>query len=160
METCLIDADEVIVGVCAIDANLTRTNPFTCGERVELILAGLNREVRSRVLIIPIPDQPNNALWAPFVKQHLPTFDVAYTNNSLQHLTLGLASVDVRPLKPFERDTLSGSAIRGLMRERDPEWRTLVPSQCVPILDALGAEERLERLERGDATIASADANG
>ncbi len=142
----LQQVDEVILGVCATERNLTATDPFTSGERFEMILRALPSEVRGRTLIVPIPDQANNELWTHYVRSHVPSFTVAFTNNVVQRLTMELAGVDVAAITYSDRERLSGRAIRGLLAEGLSEWRQRVPTGTAEVLDKLNATERLAAL--------------
>src|SRR5437016_2495901 len=90
--------DDVIVGICATDLNLTANNPFTCGERFEMIVRALPAKARGRTYVVPIPDQPNNELWSYYVRSYLPSFEVVFTNNVVQRLTMEIAGIDVAPI--------------------------------------------------------------
>jgi nicotinamide-nucleotide adenylyltransferase len=149
-ETAIADAlgtvAEVIVGVSSIDANLTLRDPFTCGERLEMVCRSLDDDVRRRCLVIPLPDHPNNRLWSDYVLQYLPRFTMAFTNNPLQRLTLALKGIPVRPLTLYRRETHQGRVIRGMLGARNPAWRDFVPAGTALVLDEISAESRLEAL--------------
>ena len=138
---------EIIVGIAFAEQNFTFDNPFSCGERVEMIWRALDGEIRSRALIIPIRNQEDNRLWPSYAIQYLPSFDVAYTNNRLQQMLLEQEDVHVQSLPWVDRKRLAGSLIRRRMAD-GVDWEHLVPSGTRDFLVSIHAAVRVRRLAR------------
>lgn len=147
ISTILHEIHELIVGVATIDKNFSLTDPFTSGERLEMICASLPKTLRARCLILPITEITNNSLWVPYVLSLVPRFDLAYTNNPLQATLMTAAHIPVRPIELLHRDQFQGNVIRIQILENDPRWRNSVPSPAAAILDRIDAEKRLHMLE-------------
>lgn len=139
-------ADEVIVGVCAPELNLTLENPFTCGERMEMIGRSLDREMRARTWIAPLPSLATNSVWGTYVQQYVPYFQYAFTNNALQAEVFAGTEIEVRPVEWLDRPRHQGSVIRVQLGTRDSRWRGAVPPGTERALDEIDAEGRLYRL--------------
>ncbi|HEC95998.1 MAG TPA: nicotinamide-nucleotide adenylyltransferase, partial [Euryarchaeota archaeon] len=77
----LEENDELIIGIGSAQYSHTLKNPFTCGERIEMIRRTIDD--LSRVIIIPITDLHIHALWVRHVCNIVPKFDVVYSNEPL-----------------------------------------------------------------------------
>lgn len=146
VKAILDDLPEAIIGVAAVEANLSWQNPFSCGERMEMIWGSLDRDERSRCLVVPVPDNQNNVVWLGYLRQYVPPFTVSLTNNPLQTLIMRAAGIEVRPIPLLRRSELQGSIIRELLAAGDARWETLVPEGSAGILRSVGAQERLATL--------------
>jgi nicotinamide-nucleotide adenylyltransferase len=142
----LDDADEAIVAVAATDANFTMSDPFTAGERLEMIWMSLDDDLRQRVLVLTLPNIKNNRLWPDYVRQYLPKFQRAFTNNPLQAALMRASGTTVHAIERREHRELSGTAVRELLRLGDKAWRATVSPAVAAILDEIGAEARLRNL--------------
>lgn len=138
------NADKVIVGIGSANASLTFRNPFTVGERIEMIEAAIGH-----VTTCSIPDTGGQSLlWYPLVRQYCPSFDEIYSNDEYTRLSIEQWGVSVKSTPLFERDKLSGSRIRYMIARNDSTWTELVPSGVVKIMDRIHGVERLMRLAR------------
>ncbi len=138
------EVDEVAIVVAAAQYNYTVENPFTAGERIEMIKAGVG-ELYDRVYIIPVDNVPNNFEWPRHVLNYVPRVDVVYSNNRFVQLLFkdyGYETIET-PLLPG----VNGSIIRKLIAE-DGDWRSLVPKQVARIIDDIGGVERIKTLWR------------
>jgi len=133
--------DELIVGIGSAQDSHTLDNPFTAGERVEMILRCLGKE-RARTIIVPIPDINRYAIWVSHVESLVPPFEVVFSNNSLTKSLFEEAEYKVFPTKIYDRSKYSGSEIRERMLNNRP-WEDLVPEQIVEFLKGLDAAGRL-----------------
>lgn len=138
--------DELIIAVSACDKNFTLEDPFTCGERIDMIWSSLAPSVRQSTLLIPLVSQENNRVWPSYLCQLLPHFHVAYTNNPLQIALLGGSSVQSRRIPFLHRDSLQGSIIRSSLLKDNGAWKTLVPPSVKRILNNIDAVNRLRSL--------------
>ncbi|MEM0083004.1 MAG: nicotinamide-nucleotide adenylyltransferase, partial [Candidatus Nezhaarchaeales archaeon] len=108
--------ERLIVGIGSAQYSHTFENPFTAGERVEMILATLEEEgLTNRCLIIPIPDIGQHALWVQVVKQYCPSFSRVYTNSPLTRRLFIESGIEVREIPLFMRDKYDATYIRKLM---------------------------------------------
>ncbi len=138
---------ELIIGIGSAQKSHTIDNPFTCGERYEMIFRSLRKEGIG-AHIIPIPDVDYNSVWASHVISLCPAFEVVLSNNPL---TIELFS----PLKKvmntelFSRKEYAGKEIRRRMIEGE-EWRHLVPEEAARYIDEIDGIKRIRYLAKGD----------
>ncbi len=142
------EADELLIGVAAAADSGTAKNPFTAGERNEMIRLALDGAGLGPYRVIDLPDIHNPPVWANYVAALVPEFDLVVAHSEE---TLGLfeeAGYQVRMATPFERETYSGTRIRHLMVEFD-QWETLVPPPVAEYLKAIDGPARVRRLALG-----------
>lgn len=144
MLKALEEVDELIVGIGSAEDSHTDEDPFTAGERVEMVLrASEEAKVRGRVIPIPIRDLDRYAVWVSHVVSLVPSFDVVYSNNPLTISLFGEAGHTVRSTTLVDRTHLSGANIRKMMT-KGSEWKDLVPASVYEYIKSLRGEERLK----------------
>jgi nicotinamide-nucleotide adenylyltransferase len=142
-------ADPLILGVGSAQESFTWKNPFTAGERLEMIHRALSEANLGGVLALPIPDIHRHDLWVRYVESMVPKFDRVYTNNPLTRLLFDHARYAVEAPKLVDRAQLEGESIRRKLAD-DGEWRSLVPTDVAAYLTEIGAPARLKLLRAGD----------
>lgn len=157
--TRLVEAhDEVVVGVGSANVSHTAINPFTAGERLEMLFAALDeRGLTGRVRVVPIPDLGRNALWVSHVASLVPRFGTLYTNNPLPARLFQEAGHKVLPAPFVEREKYEGTRIRRLMIEDDATWKDLVPASVPRVLEACDGISRLRDLRVLDGVVEGRD---
>src|SRR5438552_16353750 len=75
--------EEIIVGIGSSQYSHTGENPFTAGERYEMIKRALRAEGSHNYQIGPIPDTHAHSVRVSHVTAIVPHFDNAYTNSDL-----------------------------------------------------------------------------
>jgi nicotinamide-nucleotide adenylyltransferase len=143
-------SDELILGVGSAQESYTWKNPFTAGERLEMIHLALAEAKLDGVTALPIPDIQRHALWVRYVESMVPPFQRVHTNNPLTRLLFEQAGYSVDAPKLVDRPQLQGEVIRQRIAD-DREWRALVPSEVGAYLSDLKAPARLRLLRVGDA---------
>jgi len=145
--------DRLIIGVGSAQYSHTPDNPFTVGERIEMIFATLEAEgLLNRCIVIPIPDIGQHALWVQHVKQYCPPFSRVYTNSPLTRRLFIEAGIEVREIPMFNREKFDASYIRRLMVE-DGDWESCVPKPVVEIIKRIKGVERVKELVRNDEHV-------
>jgi len=137
--------DELILGVGSAQASYSWKNPFTAGERIEMIRAALEEAEIGGVLALPIPDIDRHALWVAHVEALVPRFDRVYTNNPLTRVLFERAGYTVQLPKMVERGRYEGERVRASLA-LDDGWRDAVPPAVAQYLLQLRAPERLALL--------------
>ncbi len=122
MVEALEQVDELIVGIGSAERSYTKEDPFTAGERMEMVL----RFSGDRTIPVPVRDINRYSVWVSHVTSLVPPFDVVFSNNPLTIKLFKEASVEVRSTKLVERNRFSGTHIRKVMLERG-DWSELVP---------------------------------
>lgn len=135
------DVDDVVIGIGSAERSHTPENPFTAGERAEMIYRAV-AELDIRAYTTPITDIESNAKWVAHVIEFCPPFDTVYTNNPLVDRLFSEAGHDVRGMPLFDRDSYRGTTIRRRIIDRD-DWEDLVTE---PVHDAIIEFDGIARL--------------
>ena len=147
------EVDEIVIGIGSAQKSHTTKNPFTAGERIEMISKALKKFTKLHY-IIPLEDVEYNALWVSHVCSMSPKFDVVYANNPLVIQLFTEAGIEVRNTPLHERDKLSGTAIRKVMLEcENDEWTDFVPPEVVDVIRDINGIERMRNLNRSDRSF-------
>ncbi|MEX2060520.1 MAG: nicotinamide-nucleotide adenylyltransferase, partial [Nitrosopumilaceae archaeon] len=79
----LNECDEIIIALTGSQFNYIEKDPFTSGERIEMIHQTLkeNNIDLDRCYIIAVENQFNVATWVSYLKSSLPHFDKVYSGN-------------------------------------------------------------------------------
>jgi nicotinamide-nucleotide adenylyltransferase len=144
----LEDCSDAIIVVGSAQLNYTLANPFTAGERVFMIHKALKDDGLdlSRILIIPLVDEENNARWFSALASMLPPFNIMYSGN---HLVITLASqhLEVRPPRFERRKEFNGSYIRNRILNGQ-EWSNLVSRSVYKIINNIDGVNRVKTLAK------------
>ena len=142
------DVEEVVVGIGSAGRSHSPKNPFTSGERVNIVQNVLD-ELDAKTYLIPIEDIEENAMWVRQIEIRCPTFDVAYTNNHLVERLFEEAGYEVRGTPLQNRDQYHGKEIRERMIAGD-DWEHLVPDEVVVAVEEIGGVQRLQKIDKDD----------
>ncbi len=145
------EVDEIVIVIGSAQESHTPENPFTAGERIDMIYAALG-ELRGRCYVIPLQDVKRNAIWVDHLRSMVPRFDAVYSNNPLVVRLFGEAGVRVRKPPMYQREIYSGTAIRKLMLSGG-EWKCLLPGGVSRIVDEIGGVERLISISCSDLSL-------
>lgn len=141
--------EEVIIAVGSAEDAFTGPNPFTTGERVDMIRSSFLKGDLSRMIIVPIRDVNDNRVWVDHVVSYVPNFETVYSNNMLVKMLFSQVGILVSQTRLSERDNgKEGTQIRHLMAEGNPEWQRHVPPKVASYLNSIGAEERMKKIAR------------
>jgi nicotinamide-nucleotide adenylyltransferase len=135
----------LLLGIGSAEQSYTWENPFTAGERFEMVDAAVREARLDRVEIVPVADIQRHALWVRYLEGLLPAFDRVYTNNPLTQLLFEKAGYAVESPSLIERDRFEGARIRERMAT-GAAWSDLVPPAVARYLEKIGAAARLALL--------------
>ena len=150
----LSENDELIIVVGSAQYSHTFDNPFTAGERIEMVRMALEEagiDLR-RVIIIPVPDVGSHSIWVAHLKSLTPSFQTVYTNNPLVTQLFVEAGYEVKPIDMFRRNELIATRIRKMMVEGE-DWRALVPNSVVQFIDKIDGVKRLKTVVSTDSPV-------
>ena len=142
------EVDELIIGIGSAQMSHDIRHPFTAGERV-LMIQRVLADAKIPVYIIPLEDIKRNALWVAHVVSMVPPFDVVYTSNPLVIRLFMEAGFRVESPPMYQRQELSGTAIRQKMLE-DDDWKQYVPEKAAAVIASVGGVERIRDISRTD----------
>jgi len=145
----LEECDELIVVIGSAQYSHTLENPFTTGERIEMIRAALREEGvdLARVILVPVPDIGEHSIWVSKIKSFCPSFDVVYTNNPLVRRLFQEGGFEVKSTELYRRNLEMGTVIRERMLRGEP-WEDLVPRSVAEYIKRIGGVERLREISR------------
>lgn len=152
IRTILQETDDLIIVVGSAQMSHEHNNPFTAGERIEMIQSALDAASidRKRYLIIPIPDASAHRVWVSQVESQIPRFDVVYSNQPLTRRLLIEAGYEVREISLFERGKYEATEIRKRILKKE-DWSDLVPHEVYRIVQDIDGENRIRDLAKTDS---------
>ena len=139
--------DEIIIGVGSAQYSHTGDNPFTAGERYEMIKRTLDAEGIADYHIVPIPDTHVHSVWVGHVMSLVPAFDVVYSNSPLVVRLFKERGVKVESLPMTDRNRLNGTEIRRRMFEGE-DWASLLPEPGVQFIQEIDGVARIKETFR------------
>jgi nicotinamide-nucleotide adenylyltransferase len=143
LEKIASEVEEIVIVIGSAQESHTSENPFTGGERMEMIYAALNEsDLRECCIVTPLQDIKRNSVWVSHLQSMVPRFDVVYSNNPLVVRLVSEAGIQIRKPPLYRRDLYSGTAIRKLMKDKC-DWSGLVPAAVAAFIRELDGVERL-----------------
>lgn len=149
---------EIVIGIGSAEKSYTPDNPFTCGERMEMVDAAVRGKGFKNYFIVPVRDIGDYDLWATHVERLMPRFDAVYGGNPLMKLLLedkGYKVIELERKKltdfdknPAEVIEVSGTKIRNMILKDDCRWRKMVPPAVCKKIEEYGGVDRIKTLNR------------
>jgi len=140
--------DVVIVLIGMASESHTWRNPFTAGERMEMIERVVKwlmvDEGRVRIAVMPTLEVYSG--YSLYVLHMFPRIESVATANTSVAAAFSHAGISVVRPPLMLRDKYRGEYIRKLLASKNPEWRFLVPKPVAEYLVEIGAENRLEQI--------------
>lgn len=138
--------NQILIGIGSAEENFLPENPFTAGERYEMIRAALEDEGldMSKISIIPLRNINNYALWVKHVELILPKFEVVYTGSEIvKKLFEEDGRYEVKPV--IKKLEINATLVRQKMLKGE-DWEVLVPKSVAEYLNSIKGEERLKKI--------------
>ncbi len=148
----LNEVDDLIVIIAASQQSHQPDNPFTAGERYDMIHNTLVDEFKdlTRVIIIPANDVKDNGLWVAHITRLVPKFDIVYTNNPLTEHLFSQTGIEIKRPPLYERKEFNANHIRDLMIKDKKEWKELVPKAVVKVIKEIEGVNRIQTVSSSD----------
>ncbi|OIP82057.1 nicotinamide-nucleotide adenylyltransferase [Candidatus Peregrinibacteria bacterium CG_4_9_14_0_8_um_filter_44_15] len=142
----LSENDRVIIGIGSSEQNYVEENPFTAGERFEMIEKTMDAEGvdHAKYMIIPIRNIDNFSLWASHVKLLCPTFQRLYTGSHMVKELFAKHASDIEVMDVDIKLDANATTIREKILSEDPSWEELVPPTVAEYLKEKHAASRLK----------------
>nr|MDO8098046.1 nicotinamide-nucleotide adenylyltransferase [Candidatus Njordarchaeota archaeon] len=146
--------DEIIIAVGSAQCSHTIEDPFTAGERIEMIRQAVTSGHidPSKYLLTPVTDVNDNRLWVSHVRSLVPHFDVVFSNKPLVKILFTEAGFKVLSIKFHQRERYSATDIRRKIIAKDEEWKNLVPKEVAEFIESIKGDERLRAVATNDMT--------
>ncbi len=144
--------DGLIVAITSSQFNYMEKDPFTAGERMEMVHDSLveSGADMSRCHVAAIENQFNIATWGGYLRAALPSFGRVYSGNPYVVMLLTDLGVDVVPPAFLDRQRYNATLIRRMIRAGGGGWEDLVPDAARRILTRIGARKRLLTIHNSD----------
>lgn len=152
IETILGEVEELMIIVGSAQMSHEPDNPFTAGERIEMIREALTEANidRKRYMLIPIADAPSHRTWVSYVESQTPRFDVVYSNQALTRRLLIEAGYNVNEIPLHKRSKFEATEIRRRILKGE-DWSELVPAPVYRIVCEIDGENRIRDLSKSDS---------
>ncbi|BCS91983.1 Nicotinamide-nucleotide adenylyltransferase [Metallosphaera sp. J1] len=139
--------DELVILIGSAQESHTLSNPFTAGERIEMIRRAMKAEgiPGDRYYLIPIPDILMNNVWAYHVKMYVPSFEAVIARNPLVLRLFKEAGSEILIPPSFHREKFNSTLIRKNMITGE-EWESLVPEEVSDFIKSIKGDERLREI--------------
>ena len=151
IKIALKECDELIIVIGSAQYSHTLENPFTAGERIEMLRRALMDEGidLSKIFLIPVPDVGEHSIWVSKIKSFCPSFQIVYTNNPLVRRLFQEEGFEVKRIELYQRNHEMGTKIRARML-RGEEWESLVPKSVAEYIRKIGGVKRLQEIAQKD----------
>lgn len=123
-------------------------NPFTAGERIQMIKCSLNADDEvdlKKIVLIPVADVGVHSLWTYHIDIFVPSYQVVFTNDIFTCLLFKERGTKVVQPKLHQRKELSATEIRSRIA-KGGDWKTLVTPQTVKIVEDIHGIERIKSI--------------
>lgn len=151
----LSNHERIIVAVGSSLTSHDKDNPFTFGERLQMLHLALEEssiEVE-KCIVTGVPDIPRmHFLWVRLVEAMSPPFRVVYSNQPFTSRLFQEAGYEVKPIPYLEREKYSGLEIRRRMLT-GLDWSQLVPGKVYEYVNSIGGVERVRSLSSSDEAV-------
>ncbi len=143
--------DEVIIAITSSQFNYLEKDPFTAGERIEMVHNSIKESNLdlSRCIILSLENQFNIATWSSYIKSNLPHFDKVYSGNDYVKMLLADSNIEVITPEFLERQKFSATKIRSMIISNE-EWEQLVPNAVSEFIKKINGVNRLKIINKSD----------
>lgn len=153
------DYKEIVVCIGSPEKSQRPRDPFTCGERIEMLHSVLKDEGFDHYFIVPVWDIDDYDTWARHVERLCPKFETVYSGNPLVSYLFNAAGYKVLEQQrltmtnfnkiPPEAIYVSGSKIRELIvadKNGEEVWKNLLPKPVYKKLIEYDGANRIKQL--------------
>ena len=147
----LSECDEAIIAVTSSQFNYLEKDPFTAGERIEMIHDSLKESSVdiSKCHVVALENQLNVSTWASYLKSALPAFDKVYSGNDYVSMLLSDSGISVIKPEFLKREQYNATKIRSMIMS-DEGWESHVPNAVFELLTKINAKNRLNVISKSD----------
>ena len=151
IQQAMAECDDIIIAVTSTQYNYLGKDPFTAGERVEMIRNSMRESGASpdRYMILGLENQHNVATWPAYLKATLPPFQRAYSGNPYVAMLLHDYGIEVVRPKMLDRDAFNATALRRMMAYGG-DWRGRVPPAVARFVESIDGEGRMRTILGSD----------
>ena len=150
-EQAMAECEDVIIAVTSAQYNYLEKDPFTAGERIEMIRNAMRDSGADpgRYMILGLENQHNVATWPSYLKVALPSFQRVYSGNPYVAMLLEDQGIEVVRPRMLDRERFNATALR-LMMTRGGDWKSRVPPAVARFIESVGGEDRVRTILDSD----------
>jgi nicotinamide-nucleotide adenylyltransferase len=144
----LRNVEELIIVIGSAEKSHEMRNPFTAGERIEMIKSSLDADSEidvRKIFIIPVPDINIHSLWTHQVDVLVPKYKSVFTNDPFTCILFREKGTKVIEPTLHQREVLSATEVRSRMIE-DGDWKKLVTFQTVKVIEDIHGIRRIKSI--------------
>lgn len=144
----ILNKEHSPVALCIGSAQYSHTidNPFTVGERIEMIWNQLYSDnLHTQVIICAVPDSDMHSTWVSLVKHYCPKFKRVYSNDPLTRILLTEHGIETLSIPFFNREIYEATKIRQLIANGE-NWEHLVPPKIAEYIKVNKLDERIKMI--------------
>ncbi len=147
VEDLLKKFDEIVIVIGSAQEAFTCQNPFTAGERLEMIDLALREEGinRNKYWLVPVPDINKPLAWTTYVLGMIPRVDAVATGNPHVAGIYRWLGYNVIELTLYKPEIYNGTRIRHLMTYSD-EWINRVPRSVAEYIIRINGVSRVKKV--------------
>lgn len=145
---CMERVDELIVAVGSSDKSFEFRNPFTAGERIEMIRDFLKNESKENIektILVPVPDLGTHILWSYNLDLLVPRYSTVFTNDPFTSMLFEERKIKVVRPTMINRDRISATEVRNRIAS-DQDWHELMTSSTIELINELKGVDRIKKL--------------
>jgi nicotinamide-nucleotide adenylyltransferase len=139
------DGHELLVMIGSAQEAVTWENPFSAGERHEMVVAGMAAAGIEPRAIVAVEDINDDDRWVAHVVARLGPFDCVYSANALVQRFFGAAGYTVIAVELQHRRAWEGAAIRQALAAAG-DWEAALQPEVAALVQRYGGPERLRSL--------------
>ena len=144
-QAVVADGHELLVMIGSAQEAVTWENPFSAGERREMVSAGLAVANLEPKAIVTVEDVNDDDRWVAHTIAQLPPFDCVYSANSLVQRLFREAGYPVTVVELQNRQAWEGAAIRQALAAGEV-WEAALQPEVAALVRRYGGPERLRSL--------------
>ena len=147
----MAECDDIIIAVTSTQYNYLEKDPFTAGERIEMIRNALNESGidPGRYMILGLENQHNVATWPAYIRAALPPFQRIYSGNPYVAMLLRDYGTEVAEPDMVDRERFNASVLRRMMADGG-DWRERVPPAVARFVESVDGEGRVRTILGSD----------
>jgi nicotinamide-nucleotide adenylyltransferase len=144
---CLTKVDELVVVIGSSDKSFEFKNPFTAGERIEIIKEAICKDIKEetlqKIFLIPVPDIGIHRLWTYSVDLLVPRYSLVFTNDQFTDMLFKERGIKIIHPQLINREKLSATEVRYRIAN-DKNWKELVSVETAKIIEQINGIERIK----------------
>jgi nicotinamide-nucleotide adenylyltransferase len=144
-EEILNEYEELVFLIGMSSESHTERNPFTAGERIEMIRLSLREKGidLGRIITSTLPSMEIHPSSAYHAIYNCPKSEAIYVGNPIMFRLFTELGLRVISPKPYMREKYNGTLIREMMKKRDRRWKELVSPTVAQYIEEIGGVERI-----------------